>query len=154
MTATRVFIIVLVLIAMAFAITLAWAHRAGASPPSAKDLVEVWKPTFQNLGRMNPEDVSCPQRKNSTITFPPGSPQVVATIKRISNDRVRRLNLVVSGSASVNVNFVPNPGDKRATTNQLNLHAGTTNTLAIFAPGGTLTFVRNPPAAPTTIEIR
>lgn len=159
MTANRVFIIALVLIAVLFAITLVWAHRDGDSSPSGSslsvsNLVENWKGTFQNLGRMNPEDVLCPQRRNSTITFPPGVPVVQATIKRASDDRVRRLNLVMSGPGIIKLNFAPKPGDDRATANPMDLRSGKTNTLAVFPPGGLLTLTRSLTTAPATIEIR
>jgi len=154
MSATRVFIIVLVLIAVLFGVALAVAHHKEASSRSVTELIDEWKATFQNLGRMNPEDVVCAQRKNTTITFSAGVPVVQATIKRDPRNRVRRLNLNLTGTGAVKLKFAPDPGDDRATTNEMDLQLGKTNTLAVFAPGGTLTLTRVPLAAPATIEIR
>jgi len=154
MTATRVFLIVLVLIALLFGIALIWAYRNGSSTPSVSALVEDWKHKFSRLGRMNPEDVVCPHRKNMTITFPNGLPQIQGTIRPIAGQRVRRLNLVLTSADSVTLFFVPDPGDDRAITGKIELRPGKTNTLAVFAPGGKLTLSRAMAIGPTTIQIR
>jgi hypothetical protein len=156
MTPTRVFIIVLVLIAVLFGIVLVCSDRSGtSSQPSITNLVSSWKATFQNLGRMNPEDIICAQRKNTTITISNGLPQIQATIRATSSDRVRRLSLELTSPGSVTLDFVPKPGDDdRAVRSKFDLQHGETKTLAVFAPGGTLTLSRATAIGPAIIEIR
>src|SRR5207302_896869 len=109
---------------------------------------------FNGLANMDPNDVICQQRSNASLTFPPGIQKLQASISENKGREVRRLNLVLTAGGPVQLRFDPARGDDRALKAKLTLGSGKTNTLAVFAPGGTLSLTRPNINALTTIEIR
>jgi hypothetical protein len=145
MTATRVCIILLVLIAVLFAVSIAVGHRQhGNSSTNLSD----WQdriPSFLNRATpVRPDEiVNCPQRQGNVIVVPRIVSEVNATIKPDTlGNKVRKLRLKFDGPDTFAITFSPSPDDPLGLTNSCSCRAGQSTNIVIMEHGGRLNLRR------------